>query len=118
LRHICQTIGEEAGDKAAIEYILGHAPPAEDMASVYRERMAPKRLFKVCRHIRKWLGIAKKKPAKPAKETAKQVARATRKPKPEPAKQVAGPTRKPAKQVTACPALQIAASRATTVPVV
>lgn len=55
LRHVCQTIGEEAGDHPAIEYILGHAPMANDMSAVYRERMADKRLIKVVRHIRRWL---------------------------------------------------------------
>ncbi len=55
LRHVCQTIGEESGDHAATEYILGHAPPADDMASVYRERMSDARLFRVAKHIRRWL---------------------------------------------------------------
>jgi len=55
LRHVCQTVGEEAGDHPAIEYILGHSPPADDMASVYRERMKGKRLVKVVKHIRRWV---------------------------------------------------------------
>ena len=57
LRHVCQTIGEESGDRDAIEYILGHSPPADDMASVYRERMSPKRLMHVVKHIRRWAGV-------------------------------------------------------------
>jgi integrase len=57
LRHVCQTIGEESGDRAAIEYILGHAPPADDMSAVYRERMAPQRLIRVVKYIRHWLGL-------------------------------------------------------------
>lgn len=57
LRHVAQTIGEESGDHAAIEYILGHAPPADDMSAVYRERMADKRLIRVVRYIRRWLRL-------------------------------------------------------------
>lgn len=59
LRHVAQTIGEEAGDRASIEYILGHSPPADDMASVYRERMADNRLFKTVKYVRRWLGLHK-----------------------------------------------------------
>ena len=69
LRHTAATVGGEAGDREAIEYILGHSPQASDMAAVYRERMAPERLFKVVKHIRKWLGIAKK-PAKSESQPA------------------------------------------------
>jgi integrase len=61
LRHVAQTVGEESGDHAATECILAHCPPSGDMASVYRERMADKRLFRVVKHIRRWLGLARKK---------------------------------------------------------
>jgi integrase len=57
LRHIAQTIGEESGDHAAIQYILGHAPPADDMGAVYRERMNDKRLTRVVKYVRRWLGL-------------------------------------------------------------
>jgi integrase len=55
LRHVCKTVGEESGDKVASDYILGHAPPSDDMADVYRERMTSKRLYHVVKHIRQWL---------------------------------------------------------------
>lgn len=74
LRHVCQTIGEESGDHPAIEYILGHAPPADDMAAVYRERMSDKRLFRVVKHIRRWLHpqkIDKRLWSEPSKATDK-----------------------------------------------
>ena len=32
LRHVAQTIGEESGDHVATKFILGHAPPADDMS--------------------------------------------------------------------------------------
>jgi len=55
LRHVAQTIGEESGDHVATKFILGHAPPADDMSAVYRERMADERLVRVVEHIRRWL---------------------------------------------------------------
>jgi len=61
LRHTCATIGEECGDSAAIEYILGHVPLTGDMGAVYRERMSDERLLKVTEHIRQWLLVPAKK---------------------------------------------------------
>ncbi len=55
LRHTFKTIGEESGDPIATEHIMGHAEDPDDMGDVYRERMTKKRLFKVARHVRKWL---------------------------------------------------------------
>jgi integrase len=55
LRHTFETIGGESGDQAAVDYIMGHAPHANDMSAVYRERMNDKRLFKVAKHVRRWL---------------------------------------------------------------
>jgi integrase len=54
LRHTCQTIGEESGDHAAIESILGHLPNANDMSGIYRERMTDERLQRVVDYIRAW----------------------------------------------------------------
>jgi integrase len=62
LRHICETVGGEAEDQVAIDRIMGHG--AEDMSDIYRERVLRKRLFKVAKHIRKWL-LKVKKPKKP-----------------------------------------------------
>jgi integrase len=70
LRHVAETVGEEAGDHPAIEYILGHAPAANDMSAVYRERMSSKRLVKVVKYIRKWVGLKSKgKAAEPTEAT-------------------------------------------------
>lgn len=55
LRHVFETIGGESGDQAAVDRFMGHAPRANDMSAVYRERMADKRLFRVAKHVRKWL---------------------------------------------------------------
>jgi len=70
LRHTFQTIGEESGDKVAVDYAMGHIPDADDMSAVYRERLLKKRLFKVANHVRKWLGLksdtSRKAPAAPA----------------------------------------------------
>jgi integrase len=60
LRHTVQTISEESEnpDLVAIDYILGHAPRGDDMRTVYRERMKNKRLFRVVKYVRKWLGLS------------------------------------------------------------
>jgi len=55
LRHTFETVAGEAGDQAAVNYVMGHVPAANDMSAVYRERMTPRRLFRVVRHVRKWL---------------------------------------------------------------
>jgi hypothetical protein len=65
LRKTCQTIGEESGDVPAMDMVLGHEKG--DMASVYRQRMLSRRLFKVSKYIRRWLLGVKKKPKKPKK---------------------------------------------------
>jgi integrase len=53
LRHTFETIGGEAKDQVAVDYIMGHA--RDDMASVYRERISDERLKAVTDHVRKWL---------------------------------------------------------------
>jgi len=62
LRHTFETIGGESMDQAAVDRIMGHAPRANDMSAVYRERMTDKRLFRVANHVRKWL--FKRKPSR------------------------------------------------------
>jgi len=70
LRHTFKTIGEESGDPIATKCVMGHVEDPDDMGDVYRERMSKKRLFKVARHVRKWLFnsrlSAKPEPAAPA----------------------------------------------------
>jgi len=55
LRHTFQTIGEECRDLVAVRSIMGHAPPSNDMSSLYREKMTDDRLRAVTDHIRGWL---------------------------------------------------------------
>jgi integrase len=53
LRHTFETIGGEAKDQVAVDYLMGHA--RDDMASVYRERISDTRLKAVTDHVRAWL---------------------------------------------------------------
>jgi integrase len=53
LRHTFETIGGEARDQVAVDYVMGHA--RDDMASVYRERISDERLRAVTDHVRNWL---------------------------------------------------------------
>jgi len=55
LRHTFQTIGEECRDLVAVRSIMGHAPPSNDMSSLYREKMTDDRLQAVTGHVRSWL---------------------------------------------------------------
>ena len=55
LRHTFETIGGESRDQVAVNYLMGHAPPDSDMASVYRERISDERLKAVTDHVHKWL---------------------------------------------------------------
>lgn len=68
LRHTFQTVGEESGDGAAVQAIMGHSPADRDMSAVYRERMTSRRLFAVAKYVRRWLFTKpKRKSDKPAK---------------------------------------------------
>ncbi|MEX0585605.1 MAG: tyrosine-type recombinase/integrase, partial [Pirellulales bacterium] len=55
LRHTFETVAGESRDQVAVNYIMGHAPAGNDMASVYRERISDKRLQAVTEHVRGWL---------------------------------------------------------------
>lgn len=55
LRHTFETIAGETLDQPAVDLIMGHAPPANDMAAVYRERISDDRLLRVARHVHRWL---------------------------------------------------------------
>ena len=55
LRHTFQTIGEGSRDLPAVRSVMGHAPAANDMSSVYRERVDDERLRAVVDHVRGWL---------------------------------------------------------------
>ncbi len=78
LRHTFETIGGGCGDQVAVDSIMGHV--ADDMASLYRERIDDTRLLKAVNHVHAWLfPKAKKKAAK--KKAAKR--KATKKDKQE-----------------------------------
>ncbi len=53
LRHVFRTIGDEAKDQPAVDYIMGHEVP--HMSAVYRETISDARLRAVADHVRTWL---------------------------------------------------------------
>ena len=55
IRHTFQTVGDEAKDPIAVNFLMGHAHDSADMSSVYRERTGDKRLLEVTNHVRLWL---------------------------------------------------------------
>lgn len=55
LRHVFETIAGESKDQVAVDFIMGHAPPSNDMASVYREKISDQRLKAVTDHVHQWL---------------------------------------------------------------
>jgi integrase len=58
LRHVFRTVADEAKDQPAVDFLMGHA--ANDMASVYRERISDERLCAVSDYVRAWLLSAQK----------------------------------------------------------
>jgi integrase len=61
LRHTLETVGGETADQVAVNAIMGHAPAANDMASVYRERISDERLQAVAEHVHGWLFLGQKR---------------------------------------------------------
>lgn len=53
LRHVFQTIADEARDPVATQYIMGHSDGS--MSGVYRERISDERLIAVTNHVHSWL---------------------------------------------------------------
>jgi len=53
LRHTFRTVADATRDQPAIDHIMGHA--ADDMASIYRERISDDRLKAVGDYVRNWL---------------------------------------------------------------
>ena len=58
LRNTFRTVGDEAKDQPAIDFLMGHA--ANDMASAYREKISDERLRAVVDHVHGWLFAAPK----------------------------------------------------------
>jgi integrase len=55
LRHTFETIGGETDRQTAVDFMMGHAPHANDMSAIYRERIGDDRLRAVTDHVRAWL---------------------------------------------------------------
>lgn len=55
LRHTFATIGGDSRDQVAVDFIMGHAPESDDMASVYRQKVFDERLLAVTSYVRTWL---------------------------------------------------------------
>jgi integrase len=53
LRHTFETIAGDTRDQVAVDALMGHH--RDDMATVYRERIADARLHAVVEHVRQWL---------------------------------------------------------------
>ncbi len=56
LRHVFQTVADEAKDPVATQSIMGHADAS--MSAVYRERVSDERLRAVVNHVHSWLFTA------------------------------------------------------------
>ena len=52
LRHTFETIGGNAKDQIAVNYVMGHCD--DSMAAVYREGIDPQRIVDVCSFVRDW----------------------------------------------------------------
>jgi integrase len=59
LRRTFSTIGSAAGDKIAVDFIMGHIAASDDMSAVYRQKTFNSPLKKVTDHVRDWLLGAK-----------------------------------------------------------
>ncbi|HUY88992.1 MAG TPA: tyrosine-type recombinase/integrase [Pirellulales bacterium] len=55
LRRTFETVAAVTGEQVAIDHIMGHIAPTNDMAAVYRQQVFDKPLLKVTNHVRAWL---------------------------------------------------------------
>lgn len=55
LRRTFETVAESSKDLSAVQSIMGHSPPANDMAAVYRQRVDDVRLRAVVDTVHRWL---------------------------------------------------------------
>jgi integrase len=72
LRHVFQTIGDEAKDPVATRAIMGHVD--DSMSGAYREGVSDERLAAVAAHVRKWYLSGKPKKKATTKARAKSKA--------------------------------------------
>lgn len=63
LRHTHRTIADASKDQPACDFIMGHAPEGDDMASKYRERIGDDRLLAVTDVVHAWLWPKQSGPA-------------------------------------------------------
>lgn len=62
IRHTTETVGGEAKDQVALDHVMGHAPPSDDMSDRYREKISDARLKAVTDHVHQWLFTKKQYP--------------------------------------------------------
>ena len=55
LQHVFATVADAAGDRVAVNHIMGHTLSRNDMGAVYREKIGDDRLQVVTEFVRKWL---------------------------------------------------------------
>lgn len=55
LRRTFATIAEEVVSRDVVEFIMGHATRADDMAAIYRQRVSNGAITKAADHVRTWL---------------------------------------------------------------
>jgi integrase len=61
LRRTFRTVADQIRDKHAIDFVMGHAPDADDMGSLYTQSIGDDRLEAIAKHVRAWLFHAAKK---------------------------------------------------------
>jgi integrase len=54
LRRTFETIGGLSGEQTAVDYIMGHIAPSDDMSAVYRQKVYNQQLLKVTEFVRQW----------------------------------------------------------------
>ena len=67
LRRTFETIAGETLDQPAVDRVMGHTPPPNDMAAKYRQRIGDDRLERVAAHVRNWLYSGVEKPKRQPK---------------------------------------------------
>jgi integrase len=55
LRRTFETIGQTTKDQVAVDFIMGHIAPSNNMAAVYRQKVFDDQLTNVTNHVRAWL---------------------------------------------------------------